>query len=85
MFEKLEKNYLYGFFMLVGMGYNLKFWMICICLNYDKFNDVINKNLLYLNENVFIRFMLNLKYIGKKRLIVVDYILYIIFIWLIIN
>lgn len=52
--------------------------MICICLNNDKFNDVIN--LLYLNENVFIRFMLNLKYIGKKRLIVVDYILYIIFI-----
>lgn len=83
MFEKLEKNYVYGFFMLVGMGYNLKFWMICICLNNDKFNDVIN--LLYLNENVFIGFMLNLKYIGKKRLIVVDDILYIIFIWLIIN
>lgn len=52
--------------------------MICICLNNDKFNDVIN--LLYLNENVFIGFMLNLKYIGKKRLIVVDDILYIIFI-----
>lgn len=52
--------------------------MICICLNNDKFNDVIN--LLYLNENVFIGFMLNLKYIGKNRLIVVDDILYIIFI-----
>lgn len=43
MFEKLEKNYVYGFFMLVGMDYNLKFLMICICLNNDKFNDVINK------------------------------------------